>query len=71
MESKKEQKKEKEAKKGHNAERPKKPLSAFFRFQLEKINDVKKEYPTLSHSEAITVTSQLWGQMNSEERLPY
>jgi structure-specific recognition protein 1 len=70
-ESKKEQKKQKEAKKGNNPDKPKKPLTAFFRFQMEKLNTVKEEYPNLSHTEAVSVTSQLWGQMSPEERLPY
>lgn len=43
-ESKKEQKKQKEQRKEF-ADRPKRPISAFFRFNAEKLNEVKSEYP--------------------------
>jgi hypothetical protein len=35
------------------------------------MNEVKKEYPELEHKQIVSVISQLWGQMNAEERRAY
>ena len=66
---KKKDKKEKKEKKDKNA--PKRAISAFFFYQKERRESLKKEKPNLDNKELISTMSSEWNQMKDPEKKKY
>ena len=62
-------KKEKKEKKDKNA--PKRAISAFFFYQKERREPLKKEKPSLSNKELISTMSTEWNNMNESAKKKY
>lgn len=52
-------------------EAPKKNISAFFFFNKERRETLKKEQPQLSNKEIIKTMSDEWNKLSEEKRKPY
>ncbi len=46
----------------------KRPLSAYFLFQEERRESIKKENPTMSHKELVQAMGQEWNTMDSKKK---
>ena len=57
------------AKKDKNA--PKRAISAFFFYQKERRESLKKEQPSLDNKQIISKMSEEWNNMNDSQRIPY
>ncbi len=55
----------------HNDVKPKLPMTGFFRFQTQKREDIKKNFPQLSTKELVQVMAQVWQELTAEEKKPY
>jgi len=62
-------KKEKKEKKDKNA--PKRAISAFFFYQKERREPLKKEKPNLSNKELISTMSNEWNNMSENDKKKY
>ncbi len=62
-------KKEKKEKKDKNA--PKRAISAFFFYQKERREPLKKEKPNLSNKELISTMSAEWNKMKDTDKKKY
>ena len=60
-------KKEKKEKKDKNA--PKRAISAFFFYQKERREPLKKEKPNLSNKELISTMSNEWNNMSENDKI--
>jgi len=67
--SKTEQASKKRSKKDKNA--PKRPISAYFFYNQERRESLKKEKPTLNNKDLIRVMSEEWNKLNDEQKKPY
>ena len=67
--SKTEQVSKKRSKKDKNA--PKRPISAYFFYNQERRESLKKEKPTLNNKDLIRVMSEEWNKLNDEQKKPY
>ena len=56
-------------KKDKNA--PKRPISAYFFYNQERRETLKKERPTLDNKELIRIMSEEWNKLTDEEKKPY
>ena len=65
----KKEKKEKKEKKDKNA--PKRAISAFFFYQKERRESLKKEKPNLGNKELISTMSNEWNNMKDPEKKKY
>lgn len=52
-------------------EKPKRPLSSYFRFLMEKRPQVVKENPSLTVQQVTKTISEQWKQLNPEEKQKY
>lgn len=66
---KKDNKKASKTKKDKNA--PKRAISAFFFYNQERRESLKKEQPNLSNKEIISTMSREWNDLTEEKRKPY
>jgi upstream-binding transcription factor len=69
--TKKDKLKDKKEKKKHHPDRPKYPISGYFRFNQENLEKIKKEYPEMAQKELVTLSSILWNKLSDEEKKPY
>jgi structure-specific recognition protein 1 len=61
--------KKQKAKKDKNA--PKRAISAFFFFQKNRRDTLKKEQPSLSNKELISKMSEEWNKMDDAQKVPF
>ena len=59
----------KRGKKDKNA--PKRPISAYFFYNQERREKLKKEKPNLDNKELIKAMSEEWNKLTDEEKKPY
>jgi high mobility group protein B1 len=50
---------------------PKKPLAAFFFFQKQRRESVKKENPNMDNKQIVSIMSMEWKSMSSSEKTPF
>ena len=65
----KKDKKNKKAKKDKDA--PKRAISAFFFYNQERREILKKEQPKLDNKEIIKIMSKEWNELSDEKKKPY
>jgi hypothetical protein len=65
----KKERKTKKAKKDKDA--PKRAISAFFFYNQERREKLKKEKPNLDNKELIRAMSEEWNKLSDEEKKPY
>jgi structure-specific recognition protein 1 len=65
------QKKEKKTKAKKDKNAPKRAISAFFFYQKERRESLKKEQPQLDNKQLISKMSEEWNGMNDAARVPY
>ena len=61
--------KKKKGKKDKDA--PKRPISAYFFYNQERREKLKKEKPNLDNKELIRAMSEEWNKLTDEEKKPY
>ena len=61
--------KKKKGKKDKDA--PKRPISAYFFYNQERREKLKKEKPNLDNKELIRAMSEEWNKLSDEEKKPY
>ena len=61
----------KKDKKGKDPNAPKRPVTAFFFFQMERRPTLKKERPDLENKQLISEMSAEWNKMNEKEKKKY
>jgi hypothetical protein len=64
-------KKEKKTKAKKDKNAPKRAISAFFFYQKERRESLKKEQPQLDNKQLISKMSEEWNGMNDAARVPY
>lgn len=62
---------EKKERKKNHPEKPKYPITPYFRFNNENLNKIKSEYPELAQKELVSISSMLWNKLSNEEKKPY
>ena len=67
--SKTEQASKKRSKKDKNA--PKRPISAYFFYNQERRESLKKEKPTLNNKDLIRIMGDEWNKLSEEAKKPY
>ena len=67
--TKQEPKSKKRSKKDKNA--PKRPISAYFFYNQERRETLKKEKPSLDNKDLIRIMSEEWNKLNDEQKKPY
>jgi structure-specific recognition protein 1 len=65
------QKKEKKTKAKKDKNAPKRAISAFFFYQKERREPLKKEQPALDNKQLISKMSEEWNNMNDTARVPF
>jgi len=58
-------------KKAADPDKPKRPLSAYFRFTLEKRKELKVSMPTLSNTEVVKKMGEMWRGLSPAQKKPY
>ena len=64
-------KKEKKNKQTKDKDAPKRAISAFFFYNKERRETLKKEQPNLNNKEIIATMSKEWNALSEEQRKPY
>ena len=64
-------KKEKKTKAKKDKNAPKRAISAFFFYNKERRETLKKEQPNLSNKDIISTMSKEWNELSEEKRKPY
>eukprot|EP00286_Rhodomonas_abbreviata_P026534 CAMPEP_0181311500 /NCGR_PEP_ID=MMETSP1101-20121128/13170_1 /TAXON_ID=46948 /ORGANISM="Rhodomonas abbreviata, Strain Caron Lab Isolate" /LENGTH=192 /DNA_ID=CAMNT_0023418235 /DNA_START=186 /DNA_END=765 /DNA_ORIENTATION=+ len=54
-----------------DADKPKRPLSAYFRFTIEKRKELKVSMPTLSNTDVVKKMGEMWKALTPAEKKPY
>jgi hypothetical protein len=58
--------KDKKERKKQHPDKPKYPLSGYFKFNQANLDKIKTEYPDLAQKEIVSISSMLWNKLSEE-----